>query len=49
VHLFSGEVDVSQFVAESVPTVEDVSRIDALEQRVRELEEELRRLKELLT
>lgn len=54
-HLFSGEVDVSQYesqsnVAEAQPSsAQGTSRIDALEQRVLELEEELTRLKELLS
>ncbi|MCG6969472.1 MAG: DUF480 domain-containing protein, partial [Gammaproteobacteria bacterium] len=55
-HLFSGEVDVSQYAslprvveAKSSSTAEDISRIDTLEQRVSALEQELAELKELLT
>lgn len=54
-HLFSGEVDVSQYesqprFAEAKPTsAEDINRIESLEQRVSVLEEELARLKELLS
>ena len=50
-HLFSGEVDVSQLPAASEPVTStaDTNRLDALEQRVSQLEEELARLKELLS
>ena len=50
-HLFSGEVDVSQLpaVSEPVTSTADTNRLDALEQRVSQLEEELERLKELLS
>jgi len=50
-HLFSGEVDISQIPSTSEPVIstEDTNRLDALEQRVNELEAELARLKELLT
>lgn len=50
-HLFSGEVDVSQFPTASEPMTraEDTSRLDTLEQRVNQLEAELAQLKELLS
>ncbi|WP_455210367.1 YceH family protein [Kaarinaea lacus] len=55
-HLFSGEVDVSQLprsietgAIETVSGTEDLSRLDNLEQRVKQLETELADLKALLT
>ena len=50
-HLFSGEVDISQFptASEPVTKAEDTNRLDTLEQRVNQLEAELAQLKELLS
>jgi hypothetical protein len=50
-HLFSGEVDVAQLATASEPVTgtEDTTRLEALEQRVDQLEAELARLKELLS
>lgn len=50
-HLFSGEVDVSEFVtAQQVASPsEGTDRIEELEQRVKTLEEEMAKLKELLS
>jgi len=50
-HLFSGEVDVSQFVSATPPADAEgeTDRISELEQRLSLLEEEVARLKELLS
>lgn len=50
-HLFSGEVDVSQLssATETVSGTASSSRLDALEQRVNQLEAELEQLKALIT
>lgn len=50
-HLFSGEVDLSQFtpVGQAAAPAHEESRLDELEHRISVLEEEIAQLKELLT
>ena len=50
-HLFSGEVDITQFASSqsSASPAEDMGRIEELEQRLSVLEEEVAKLKELLS
>lgn len=50
-HLFSGEVDVSQFASDATPasSAEDAGRISELERRLSLLEEEVASLKESLS